>query len=228
MFSDDELVPISALQHLMFCERQWSLIHLEGVWGENRFTAEGKVLHEKVHGNDAETRRQLRVARGLALRSLVWGLIGKADVVEFHRLPDVCAGEAARLPGRKGLWRPYPVEFKLGRPKLERCDEVQLCAQALCLEEMLSAPVPVGALFYGRPQQRKEVMIDRELREETVRVLARLRQLKNGDDQPRARLDQKCDSCSLVDTCLPKLQKRRRSVKTYLEDLFGKEVVSSP
>ncbi|MBF0502154.1 MAG: Dna2/Cas4 domain-containing protein [Candidatus Riflebacteria bacterium] len=113
VISEEDLVPISALQHLMFCERQWAFIHLEGAWSENRFTAEGRILHEKVHGGDSETRKDLRVARGLSLRSLKWGLIGKADLVEFHRLSEGCSEEGARLPGRKGYWRPFPVEYKV-------------------------------------------------------------------------------------------------------------------
>ncbi|OIP22243.1 CRISPR-associated protein Cas4 [bacterium CG2_30_54_10] len=226
-FSEDELIPISALQHLLFCERQWALIHLEGEWKENRFTAGGKILHEKVHGAEAETRKELRIARGLSLRSLRWGLIGKADMVEFHRLPEECSGETAKLPGRKGWWRPFPVEFKFGKPKTEHCDEVQLCAQALCLEEMMSTPVPKGALYYGNPHQRCEVSIDQGLRDETARLLIRLRELAAGAAKPSGRFDRKCESCSLVDQCIPKMAKSPRSARKYLESLFEPETEAS-
>ncbi len=220
MISEDELVPISALQHLMFCERQWAFIHMEGAWQENRFTAGGRILHEKVHGNEAETRKDLRVSRGLALRSLTWGLIGKADVVEFCRQPDEAHQGACRLPRRKGWWKPFPVEYKAGKPKIERCDEVQLCAQGLCLEEMLGVPVPRGALYYGRPHQRVEVELGGELRAETEKLLNRLRVLFEGREKPVGRYDKKCDSCSLKDFCLPGLMKRAGKVRKYLEDLF--------
>ncbi len=219
MIPEEDLVPISALQHLLFCERQWALIHLEGAWAENRFTAGGRILHERVHGSEAETRRDLRVCRGLALRSLQWGLIGKSDVVEFYRLPEGL-GAGVSLPGRKGRWQPFPVEYKAGKPKIEWCDEVQLCAQALCLEEMLGVAVPRGALFYGRPHQRTECDLGGPLRQETERVLGRLRELLEGRDRPRGRFDRKCESCSLADTCLPRLGRQPRSARAYVEDLF--------
>ena len=122
MFSEDELLPLSALQHLLFCERQCALIHIEQAWAENRLTVEGKNLHAKVHEADDESRGDLRIVRGLRLRSLRLGLVGQADVVEFHKQGDA--------------WLPFPVEYKRGKPKPEPCDEVQLCAQAICLEEM--------------------------------------------------------------------------------------------
>lgn len=136
MFSEDDLLMLSALQHLSFCPRQCALIHIEQIWAENVFTAEGRVMHERAHDEDRrETRAGVRVERGMPLRSLKLGLIGKADVVEFH----------SGLGG-KG-WTPFPVEYKRGKPKVDDCDKVQLCAQALCLEEMLGVAVPAGALF---------------------------------------------------------------------------------
>lgn len=142
-FLEDDLLPLSGLQHLAFCERQWALIHIEQSWAENRLTAQGRVLHNRAHDGPPESRPGLRIARGLRLRSLRLGLSGQADVVEFYPAPDGIA-----LPGETGLWRPFPVEYKRGRPKAGRCDEVQLCAQALCLEEMFARPIPSGALFY--------------------------------------------------------------------------------
>ena len=130
MFTEDNLLPISALQHLLFCERQCALIHLERAWQENRLTAEGRIMHERVHEGGDETRRDVRIVRGLRLRSLALGLVGIADVVEFHRAADGVA-----VPESAGTWRPFPVEYKRGRPKSEPWDAVQLCAQALCLEE---------------------------------------------------------------------------------------------
>ena len=148
MFDEDDLLPISGLQHLVFCERQWALIHIEQFWEENRLTAEGRVLHERVHDTATESRPGVVVARGLRLQSRQLGLTGQADVVEFHRIGDGDAG-GVQLPEREGWWRPFPVEYKRGRPKANACDEVQLCAQALCLEEMFSVAIRSGALFYG-------------------------------------------------------------------------------
>jgi len=211
MYEEDELLPVSALQHLIFCERQWALIHLEQIWAENPLTAEGRILHEQAHEHRPETRKDLRVTRGLRLRCLRLGLTGVADVVEFHQ------GEAGiSLPGLTGLWRPEPIEYKRGRPKPEPCDEIQLCAQALCLEEMLQTEVPAGAIFYGQPRRRHHVDFNPELRRQTEAAAARLHELTRRAVTPQARYEKKCRSCSLVDQCLPKTTGSRRKVADYL------------
>jgi CRISPR-associated exonuclease Cas4 len=216
MFDEDALLPISALQHLVFCERQWGLIHLEGLWDENRLTAEGRHLHERTHRAQAETRDGVRTARGLRLRSLRLGLTGIADVVEFHPLgPQEAAADGCALPGRPGRWRPFPVEYKRGRRKAGRCDEVQLCAQALCLEEMLDARVPAGAMFYGARRRRYDVRIDDGLRAETERAAARLHELSEAGRTPAARVTKACKNCSLQDVCLPR-STAGHSVRRYL------------
>jgi CRISPR-associated exonuclease Cas4 len=217
MFSEDDLLPVSALQHLVFCERQWALIHLEKVWEENRLTAEGRVLHERSDAHLVEVRAGVIAARALPLRSMQHGLAGRADAVEF--LPAASPDEpgepiAAMPPGR---WQPYPVEYKRGRPKQGRCDEVQLCAQALCLEEMLNAPVPAGALFYARTRRRVEVQFDPPLRSFTLQVIARLHELARDGRTPPARYEPRCDNCSLIGICLPKALGRRRKVGDYLD-----------
>jgi len=191
MYSEDDLLPISALQHLAFCERQWALIHLEQQWAENRLTAEGCQLHERADEGHHQTKEGVRICRGLNLRSLRLGLTGKADVVEFH-------------PDTGGSPRPFPIEYKRGRPKPDHRDEVQLCAQALCLEEMLNVEVTNGALFYGQPRRRTAVAFDAELRGETERLAARLHELYAARITPKARYEKKCDSCSLYSICLPK------------------------
>jgi CRISPR-associated exonuclease Cas4 len=163
MYAEDELLPISALQHYVFCPRQCALIHIEQLWSENVFTAEGRGLHEKVHDAESESRPGARIVRGLRLRSLELGLVGQADVVEFHRLggPDQqnqiatvvpeglprndMAGTA--VPRLQGRYRAFPVEYKRDKPKADACDEVQLCAQAMCLEEMLGTSIAKGTLF---------------------------------------------------------------------------------
>jgi CRISPR-associated exonuclease Cas4 len=211
MFSEDELLPISALQHLVFCARQCALIHIEQLWSENVFTAEGRGLHEKVHESEAESRPGVRIVRGLRLRSLELGLVGQADVVEFH----IDAGGAA-VPGLPGRYRAFPVEYKRGKPKADACDEVQLCAQALCLEEMLGTRIAGGALFYGRPRRRQEVEFSETLRQQTRDTAARLHELLGSGQTPRAAYGKKCESCSLLERCLPKITGIHKNVRHYL------------
>ena len=213
MFTEDDLLPISALQHLAFCERQCALIHIEQVWDENRLTAEGRILHERVHGGEPETRQGVHVARGLRLRSLVLGLAGIADVVEFHR------DEAGiHVHGLKGMWRPFPVEFKRGKPKRDNCDAVQLCAQAICLEEMLGVSIPEGALFYGLPRRRQTVVFDEVLRAETTSLAARAHTLIAAGQTPEAVVGKHCKNCSLERRCLPKLKTGDAAVTRYMKD----------
>lgn len=188
---DAALAPLSALQHLAFCPRQCALIHLEGAWAENRLTAEGRVLHERVDAGSGETRSGVRVARGVALCSRRLGLIGKADVVEFRSR-------------RSGPPQPYPVEYKRGRPKPHDADRIQLCAQALCLEEMLGVPVPRGALFYGEPRRREDIAFDDGLRGRTADTARALHALLAAGVTPPPEPAAKCRSCSLEPFCLPK------------------------
>jgi CRISPR-associated exonuclease Cas4 len=224
MYTEDELLPISALQHLAFCERQWALIHLEGVWEENRLTAEGQILHDRAHEGETEVRGNVRIARGLRLRSLRLGLTGKADVVEFHRLSkseekNTSAREravAVVLDGVPGLWKPLIVEYKRGKPKLDRCDEVQLCAQALCLEEMLAVSIASGSLFYGEPRRRCDVVLHEALRGETEALISRLHEFSRAGETPPAQYSQKCRSCSLMGVCLPKVTGSKHAVEKYL------------
>lgn len=204
MYSEDDLLQLSALQHFAFCPRQCALIHIEQAWAENRFTAEGRIMHERVHEEGAETRKDVRIERGMALRSLNLGLTGKADVVEFHRQPD----------GK--TWTPFPVEYKRGKPKPDDCDKVQLCAQALCLEEMLKVTIPSGALFYGRTRSRLDVTFDESLRRETESLALRAHDFLGAGKTPPPVYDKKCDTCSLADVCLPASMAKARSVRDYL------------
>lgn len=203
MFSEEALLPISALQHLLFCRRQCALIHIERVWAENVFTVQGGILHERAHEQGYESHDGVRVARAVPLRSLRLGLIGVADVVEFHPSPD--GGEAA-----------FPVEYKRGKPKADACDTVQLCAQALCLEEMLDRPVPAGALFYGRTRRRLAVAFDDALRETTQAACLDLHAFIRAGRTPEAVHDSRCASCSMEGACLPRACGGKRSVRTYL------------
>ena len=203
MYSIDDLLPLSALQHIAFCERQCALIYTEQAWAENRLTVEGKIMHERVHDESRESRGDVRIDYGVSLRSLRVGLIGKADVVEFHRQAD-------------GAWLPFPVEYKRGKPKADDCDKVQLCAQAICLEEMLSFAIPAGALFYGQTRHRLDVVFDEALRRETEEAARRAHALIASGRTPPPVYEKRCESCSLMADCLPKTIQKRRSVKSYL------------
>lgn len=200
-YGEDDLLPISALQHLVFCERQAALIHVEQVWADNPFTVEGTHLHRRVDDGPDETRAGIRTVRGLAIRSRALGVTGRADVVEFH--PD---------------GRVVPVEYKRGRPKAHEADLVQLCAQALCLEEMLGKRIGSGELYYGRTRRRLEVTFEERLRERTRYAAGRLREILHAGITPRAVREAKCDSCSLLDLCLPSAMSHRRSVSAYIQD----------
>jgi len=206
MFAEDALLPISALQHLIFCERQCALIHIERLWAENRLTVEGRHLHEKAHDGPRELIDGVRITRGLAIRSLRLGLIGQADVVEFHS------------PSGDGTATiPFPIEYKRGRPKPHDADRVQLCAQALCLEEMLAVEIRAGALYYGTTRRRRPVAFDDTLRTTTEAACARLHGLIASGRTPRAVREPKCDQCSLIELCLPDALSPSHGAAAYLE-----------
>ena len=199
---EDELVPISALQHMLYCPRQCALIHVERQWQENRFTAEGRILHKRADAGVGERRGNMRIERGVPLRSIRLGVAGIADVIEI------------RDDGR-----PYPVEYKRGRPKTHRADEVQLCAQAMCLEEMLSVTVPEGALFYGRKRRRKAVIFDISLRALTEQTAVETRRmLATGTTPPPEYAPRKCNACSLRDVCQPRRPRGPGIVERWLAE----------
>lgn len=210
-YSEEDLLPVSALSHLVFCERRAALIHLEQLWTENRFTAEGTSLHERTHEAGAESREGIAIARSLRIHSLRLGLAGMADVVEFHR-----CDAGVSLPKREGFWQPYPVEYKRGILKDRIEYRVQLCAQAMCLEEMLQTDVPCGALFYGKSRRRRDVTFDAKLRGETEAAAAGLHELFAKAQTPKARYEKKCDSCSLFALCMPKTTGLRKDIRHYL------------
>lgn len=200
---DEDLLPLSALQHYLYCPRQCALIHLERQWAENRLTAEGRLLHQRADTLRTERRRGVRTVTAMPLFSLELGIIGQADVVEFH------CSETGECP--------FPVEYKRGRPKAHRADEVQLCAQALCLETMLSTHVEAGALFYGQTRRRKDVFFDAELRDLTRRIILEVHAMIASKQTPSARYDAKrCDACSLLELCQPRLL-GRHSIGDWLQ-----------
>lgn len=224
VYTEDQLLLLSGLQHLAFCERQWALIHIEQTWSENRLTASGRVLHDRVHGQTEELRNDLLVARGLPLRSFRLGISAIADVVEFVRVSaDQQVADSLQLEARSGWWRPRPVEYKRGRPKREAWDRVQLCAQALCLEEMLALAIAEGVLFYGATRRRTEVRFDRDLRDRTEALAARMHRLFSQRVTPAAVLIPGCKSCSLRGRCLPELLSQRRPVASYHRTCLRRE-----
>jgi len=208
-YCEDDLIQLSALQHLVFCERQAALILLDQIWEDNVLTVSGNLLHERVdepgsHGQVAG----VRVEYALPIRSLRLGLAGRADAVEIRK-------------GAEGKLLPTPVECKRGHPKADLSDKVQLCAQALCLEEMLACSIPSGALFYGETRHRLEVAFDQELRKEVEILAARLHALveKGVAPPPPSGALKKCRNCSLNGACLPNASKTKAS--DYLKRIFA-------
>ena len=207
MYSEDDLVPISGLQHLLYCERQFALIHVEQLWADNRFTAEGDALHERVDAEGHESRRLFRQEFGMAIRSLELGIIGKCDLVELHLRPEGGVAEAV------------PVEFKRGKAKEDDCDRVQLCAQALCLEEMFGIGVGRGDFYYLGTHRRTNAEMGTDLRTVTKAAILRDRELLESGATPGAVYESsKCDRCSLVELCMPQsVGQKAKRVERYVQ-----------
>jgi len=202
VYAEEDLLPLSSLQHYSFCPRQCGLIHLEGYWQENIFTAEGRVFHENVDTIGINTRGVQQIERGIPIRSLKLGLIGKTDVVEYHH----------------GI--PFPIEYKRGRPKSEPWDGIQLCAQAIRLEEMMNLKISQGALYYGKIKRRVDVEFCADLREKTEKTAAGVHELIIHGVTPTAFFDRnRCPRCSLRVYCLPLEKRMRKSISTYLQKI---------
>ncbi|MFY9135157.1 MAG: CRISPR-associated protein Cas4 [Bacillota bacterium] len=220
-YDEDSLLPLSGIQHIAFCERQWALIHVEQQWAENVRTVEGRQMHERAHNPWlADYDSDHIVSRSVPLISHRLGLSGQADVVEFWPVGEGVDG-GAPLPGREGLWIPKPVEYKRGRPKGDDRDEVQLCAQAMCLEEMLGAKITEGDLYYGQTRRRQRVTLDDVLRNRVEQLCLRMHELFDCGCTPPAAQGRRCSLCSLVDLCLPELTVRPRSVRAYIRKQIG-------
>lgn len=210
-YNEEDYLQLSGLQHFSFCRRQWALIHIEQQWAENLRTVDGRILHEKAHDSAArEKRGDLIVTRDMRVHSSTLGISGSCDVVEFHRRV-----EGISLPGQDGLWQPYPVEYKRGVPKNTEMDKLQLCAQAMCLEEMLCCDIPEGAVFYGEIRRREVVDLDEELRERVRDLLLQMHELYRRSHTPKVKPTKNCNACSLKELCLPKLV-RKTCVADYL------------
>jgi len=231
MYHEEDFLPVSALQHLIFCERRAGLVLLEGCWDDNLYTVEGRIFHERTDETTAEwVGRDMRVVRGLRIHSRSLGLVGRADVLEFHRLgagsldketdPEF-AEQGVKLSYTSGRWRPFPVEYKRGRLRREEGFEIQLCAQALCLEAMLQTHVPSGAVYYGKTRRRLPLEFTSELRSQTQVAALRLHELVEVRRVPSPVYQKKCEHCSLKDLCMPKALSSRRSVRRYLAQVLS-------
>lgn len=214
--SEQAFLPLSGIQHFAFCRRQWALIHIENLWAENVRTVEGNIMHQRAHDDQfTESRGDVLILRGLRIASEKLGLSGACDVVEFHQHP-----QGVTLQGREGRWLPYPVEYKRGKPKEDDCDQLQLCAQAMCLEEIFVCEIPEGSLYYGETRRRQRVSFTPELRERVESMAAEMRAYYDRRHTPSARPSKACNACSLKDQCLPKLTKRE-SVSAYIHARTG-------
>jgi CRISPR-associated exonuclease Cas4 len=216
MFDEDDLLPLSGLQHVTFCERRFALVHIEQIWEENSFTAEGRVLHQRAHSSTIESRPGVLIRRTLPLRSFRLGLSGQADIVEFTPAADSRAG--VRLDGRGGYWQPFPIEYKRRKDSSgSEAYRVQLCAQALCLEEMLGVAVPGGAVYDGTTKRRSAVEFTQELRRTVEAAAARMQELFRMRITPQPVFGPGCGKCSLQGVCQPRALTRWESVDVYLE-----------
>lgn len=212
-YSEEEFLQLSGLQHFKFCRRQWALIHIEQQWAENFRTVDGALMHENAHDSDfRESRGDLLITRGISVFSPTLGISGQCDVLEYHR-----GSAGIPIRGKEGLWQPYPVEYKRGSPREDTGDTLQLCGQAMCLEEMLCCDIPEGALYYGEIRRRVPVLFTEELRCQVRELLAQMHDLYRRGYTPKVKPSRSCSACSLKELCLPKLMKSR-SVAAYLRD----------
>lgn len=213
----DDYLMMSGIQHFSFCRRQWALIHLEQQWSENLRTVEGRLLHERCHDDSLrEKRGDLLIVRGMRVISHRLRLSGSCDIVEFHADPN-----GITLQQEPGLWRPVPVEYKHGSPKANNADRLQLCAQAMALEEMLVCDIPQGVLFYAEPHRREQVELTPELRQETQSIADEMNGYFSRGYTPKVEPGKRCNACSLKELCLPALYRRVDAVdyiQTHLKE----------
>ncbi len=206
MSDDSPTIMLSALQHYAYCARQFALIHVEQAWAENRFTAEGNILHERVDSGAAEQRKGRRYERGVMLKSQHYQLTGKMDLLEIEQ------GDPAKY---------LPVEYKRGKPKIEDWDRIQVCAQALCIEEMRDTQVSEGAIWYWEVRRREIIQIDDALRATTVAAIKGAHAiLDSGKTPPPTDKVKRCRACSLIDLCEPSMFRRDHS-GVYIEGIFS-------
>jgi len=219
-YGDEDFLMLSGIQHIAFCERQWALIHIEQQWDENVRTVEGHHFHEKVDDPFfTETRKDIVRFRSVQLASKKLGLFGRADVIEWQQVIENDK-TTIELPGRAGKWKPVPIEYKKGKPKPDERDEVQLCAQAICLEEAHNIAVEKGALYYGETRHRHEIIFTGELRAKVTGYAKRMHKLFTQNITPPPVYKSHCRACSLYNICLPKSIAKGQSVNEYLNSML--------
>lgn len=218
MYTEEDYLMLSGLQHFAYCRRQWALIHIEQQWEENGRTADGHIFHETAHNAEKiEKRGDMLITRGLRVQSATLGMSGICDVVEFRRADD-----GVSIFSYDGLWRPYPVEYKKGAPKEHDADELQLCGQAICLEEMLLCHIEGGDLFYGENRRRKQVEFTEALRSRVYAMAEEMHDLWKKGYTPKVKPQKGCNACSLKDICIPKLGKTK-SAAAYIDSRMETE-----
>ncbi|SNS94669.1 CRISPR-associated exonuclease, Cas4 family [Anaerovirgula multivorans] len=218
-YKEEDFLLLSGIQHFSFCKRQWALIHIEQQWQENLRTIEGGILHEKTHDNTIKEKRgSLIVSRGMAIFSRSLGITGACDVVELHK-----ASDGVTIFGREGNYKPVPVEYKRGKPKEDESDALQLCAQAMCLEEMLLCEITEAFLFYGETKRRLKIILDDGLRQQVKKTVKEMHELYDKRHTPKVKQSKRCKACSLTEICMPKLCKNPSAVYYIKKNLLEVE-----
>lgn len=218
-YAEEEYLMISGIQHFKFCRRQWALIHIEQQWSENYHTAVGELMHKKAHDPYiTEKRKDVLIVRALPIASRKLGAVGECDIVEFHKCDD-----GVSLRGHHGLYSIYPIEYKKGKPKVSEEDKLQLVVQTMALEEMFSTQIEEGAIYYGETRRREVVQVSQELRDMATKMFEEMHDYFKRGYTPKVKQSKSCNSCSLKDICLPRLNKAG-SVKNYISQMLGDNV----
>ena len=218
MYSEDDYLQLSGIQHFAFCRRQWALIHIEQQWEENLRTTDGKIMHENVHNHDFnEKRGDLVITRAMAVSSSRLGISGECDAVELRR-----SDSGIELYGLDGKYTVTPVEYKRGEPKEDDCDVLQLTAQAMCLEDMLCCNIPFGYLYYGEIRRRVKVIFDKDIRQRVEYMVKEMHELYRRKHTPKVKRRKSCNACSLKNICLPVIC-GKKSALSYIKETLGSE-----
>jgi CRISPR-associated exonuclease Cas4 len=214
-YDEDDFLQLSGIQHFLYCRRQWALIHVENQWAENERTMDGNFFHKNAHnGLQRERRGDLLIVRSMYIHSRELGISGQCDIVEFHR-----SDHGVSLNDTEGLWIPYPIEYKRGHKKPDIYDEAQVCAQAICLEEMYFCQIPEGAIFYGEDRRRERIIFSEELRRKVRDTVSAMHDVYRRGVTPKAHRRKGCNACSLKDICLPELESSA-TVEQYMKSLL--------
>lgn len=212
-FKEEDYLSISGIQHFVFCKRQWALIHIEQNWLDNYKTIKGDIMHEKAHDNSIKEKRgDTYIVRGLKVSSSMLGIVGECDVVEFIK-----SIEGVDVKSLNGLYKPVPIEYKSGSPREDLSNELQLCAQAMCLEEMLCCDIDYGYIFFGEIKRREKIIFSNELRIQLLNIINEMHKMYDKKQTPKVKKHNHCDGCSLSEICLPKLI-NNKNVGEYIKE----------